>query len=144
MRLAAIYAWTLSLTLLSGAAAHAENRVALVVGDGVYQNLPVDQQLRKSVTDARAIGDALGRLGFEVIRGETLGRQALDDKFSELTRRLLPGDTAFFFFAGHGVSIGGGNFILPSDVPNVEAGQETRLARASLGENDIVADLQAR
>ena len=79
-----------------------------------------------------------------MIRGENLGRQALVDKFDELTGRLAPGDTAFFFFAGHGVAIGGGNYILPVDVPKVEAGQDMRLARASLGENDIVFDLQGR
>ena len=66
------------------------------------------------------------------------------NKFDELTGRLAPGDTAFFFFAGHGVAIGGGNYILPVDVPKVEAGQDMRLARASLGENDIVFDLQGR
>jgi formylglycine-generating enzyme required for sulfatase activity len=122
----------------------AEKRVALVVGNDRYANLPSDQQLRKAVNDARAVGDALGSIGFEVIRGENLGRQALVDKFDELTRRLSPGDTAFFFFAGHGVTIAGGNYILPADVPNVEAGQDMRLARGALGENDIVSDLQGR
>ena len=79
-----------------------------------------------------------------MLRGENLGRQALVEKFDELTRRLSHGDTAFFFFAGHGVSIRGGNYILPTDVPNVQSGQETLLARTSLGENDIVSDLQGR
>src|SRR5262245_19664435 len=124
--------------------ASAEKRFALVVGNDRYPNLPASAQLKKAANDARAVGDALRRLGFEVIRGENLGRQALVDKLDELTRQLCPGDTAFFFFAGHGVAISGGNFILPSDVPNVESGQETRLARAALGESDIVADLQAR
>src|SRR5262245_1828407 len=124
--------------------ASAEKRFALVIGNDRYPNLPATEQLKKAVNDARAVGDALERLGFEVIRGENLGRQGLVDKLDELTRRITPGDTAFFFFAGHGVAIGGGNYILPSDVPMIESGQETRLARASLGENDIVADLQAR
>src|SRR5207244_1603720 len=125
-------------------AAHAEKRVALVVGNNLYPNLAADQQLQKAVNDSRAMGEALGQLGFEVLRGENLGRQALVDRLDELTGRLSPGDTVFFFFAGHGVAIGGGNFILPSDVPNAEAGQETRLARASLAETDIVGDLQGR
>ena len=124
--------------------AQAEKRVALVLGNDQYPNLPADQQLRKAVNDARAIGLTLGRLGFEVISGENLGRQAIVDKLDELTARLAPGDTAFFFFAGHGVTIAGGNYLLPSDVPNIGSGQETRLARAALGESDIVADLQGR
>jgi uncharacterized caspase-like protein len=59
-------------------------------------------------------------------------------------RRLSQGDIAFFFFSGHGVAIGGANYILPSDVPDVEADQEIRLARAALAEQDIITDLQAR
>jgi hypothetical protein len=42
------------------------------------------------------------------------------------------------------VAIGGTNYILPADVPEVEADQETRLARGALSELDIVSDLQAR
>lgn len=129
---------------LAAASASAEKRLALVVGNDRYTNLAPNQQLQKAVNDARGVGAALQKLGFEVARGENLGRQALIDKFDELSRRLAPGDVVFFFFAGHGVAIGRDNYILPSDVPDVEVGQETRLARASLSENDIVTDLQAR
>ena len=140
-----IAVWAVFLALVGAAApGHAEKRVALVVGNDFYGNLPLDQQLRRAANDARAVGDALDRLGFEVLRGENLGRQALVEKFDELTRRLSPGDTAFFFFAGHGVSIRGGNYILPTDVPNVQSGQETLLVRTSLGENDILSGLQGR
>jgi uncharacterized caspase-like protein len=132
------------LVCLGMALGHAEKRIALVIGNDRYANLQADEQLRKAVNDARAVGDALAGLGFEVIRGDNLGRQAMVDKFDELTQRLSPGDTAFVFFSGHGVTIGGGNYILPADVPNVAVGQETRLARAALGETDIVSDLQNR
>jgi formylglycine-generating enzyme required for sulfatase activity len=143
MRIALFLAWAFVVTLFGGPA-HAERRVALVVGNDRYVNLPADQQLQKAANDARAVGDALAQIGFEVIRGENLDRRALVDRLDDLTQRLAAGDTAFFFFAGHGVAIGGSNYILPADVPNVEVGQDTRLARAALGETDIVSDLQAR
>jgi hypothetical protein len=38
---------------------HAEKRVALVIGNDRYLNLPAGQQLRKAVNDSRAVGDAL-------------------------------------------------------------------------------------
>jgi hypothetical protein len=123
---------------------YAEKRVALVIGNDAYSNLPADQQLRKAVNDARAVGHALRGIGFQVIHGENLGRQALLAKFDELTQRLEPGDMAFFFFAGHGVAVGGGNYILPADVPDLGPGQDMLLVRTSLGENDIVSDLQGR
>jgi Caspase domain len=144
MRVVAAFASAVLWVCLGVLPSYAEKRVALVIGNNVYSNLPADQQLQKAVNDARAVGDALSGIGFQVIRGENLGRQALLAKFDELTQRLEPGDTAFFFFAGHGVAIGGGNYILPADVPNVGPGQDVLLARASLGENDIVSDLQGR
>src|SRR5438105_14326592 len=82
------------VTIATGVtAAHAEKRVALVVGNNLYPNLAADQQLQKAVNDSRAMGEALGQLGFEVLRGENLGRQALVDRLDELTSRLSPGDT---------------------------------------------------
>jgi formylglycine-generating enzyme required for sulfatase activity len=122
----------------------AEKRVALVIGNDRYANLPAHEQLQKAVNDARSVGDALKTLDFEVMSGENIGRQALVDKLDAFARRLAPGDTALFYFSGHGVAIGGVNYILPVDVPDVEADQETRLARAALPEHDIVTDLQAR
>jgi formylglycine-generating enzyme required for sulfatase activity len=66
------------------------------------------------------------------------------DQIDAFARRLSAGDTAFFFFSGHGVSLGGANYILPADIPDVEADQESRLARTALAEHDIVSDVQAR
>lgn len=124
--------------------AQAEKRVALVIGNDRYANLPDHQQLRKAANDARAVGKALRQIGFEVIAGENAGRGALVDKLDEMTRRLSPGDTAFFFFSGHGVALDGVNYILPADVPDIAAGQETRLKGASLSEPYIISELAGR
>src|SRR5579871_899345 len=111
MRGVAALLYGIMLSCFGALPSYAEKRVALVIGNDRYANLPADEQLRKAVNDARAVGDALSGLGFQVIRGENLGRQALLAKFDELTQRLEPGDTAFFFFAGHGVAVAGGNYI---------------------------------
>jgi uncharacterized caspase-like protein len=86
----------------------------------------------------------LRSLGFEVIVGTNLGRQAMIDKLAEFTARLQPGDTAALFFAGHGVAIAGVNYLIPSDVPAVTEGAEARVRGASLAEPDLIAELQAR
>jgi formylglycine-generating enzyme required for sulfatase activity len=133
------------LTLLcAAAAAHAEKRVALVIGNDRYPNLPAHQQLQKAVNDAQAVGSALTRIGFEVIAGENLDRRTLVRKLGELTQRLGPGDTAFFFFSGHGVALDGVNYILPADMPDIAAGQETGLKGEALSEPYIVQELTGR
>jgi uncharacterized caspase-like protein len=119
-------------------AGHAEKRLALVIGNERYASLPAGEQLQKAANDARAVGKALGQIGFDVIQDENLGRQAMVDKLDELTRGLSPGDKAFFFFSGHGVTLEGVNYILPADVPDVATGQETRLKGAALAERPLV------
>jgi formylglycine-generating enzyme required for sulfatase activity len=138
------------LMLLSAAAAvyaeaaHAEKRVALVIGNDRYVYLPEGEQLQKAVNDARSVGAVLKDIGFDVISGENLGRGALVGKLDELIQRLAPGDTAFFFFSGHGVALDGVNYILPADVPDVAAGQETRLKGEAIGEQYIISELNGR
>jgi uncharacterized caspase-like protein len=50
---------------------HAEKRLALVIGNDRYQNLPAEEQLKTAVNDAQAVGDALARIGFEGCAGKT-------------------------------------------------------------------------
>jgi hypothetical protein len=136
-------AWLAGTGLIAAPAA-ADKRVALAIGNDLYPNLPADRQLRKAANDATTIAGTLKSLGFEVIVGTNLGRQAMIDKLAESTARLQPGDTAALFFAGHGVAIGGVNYLIPSDVPAVTEGAEARVRGASLAEPDLIAELQAR
>jgi hypothetical protein len=144
MRISQFMAVTGLALLCAAGPAHADKRMALVIGNDRYTNLAANEQLQKAVNDSRAIGGALRNIGFEVISGENLGRGALLGKFDELIQRVGAGDTAFFFFSGHGVALDGINYILPADVPNVAAGQEARLKGEALGEQYIITELTGR
>lgn len=93
--------------------AFAERRVALVVGNNAYLDVPV---LEKAVADAVAIAQSLEGLGFEVILATDVDRRTFNLRIAEMTNRLDNGDTAFVFFAGHGVEIEGENYLLPVDI----------------------------
>ena len=89
-----------------------ERRVAFVIGIGAYKNAP---RLPNPVNDARAIGDSLRRLNFEV-------EEVYDPDFRELTRSLREfgikaqqADVAVIYYAGHGVQVGRENYLLPAD-----------------------------
>ncbi len=123
--------------IIAQAPAQAEKRVALVIGNDRYVSLSAAEQLQKAVNDARAVGSALKQIGFDVVSGENLGRQALLAHLDTAAQRLAPGDTAFFFFSGHGVAVDGKNYILPSDVPAIAAGQIASLTGSALREDDI-------
>jgi hypothetical protein len=123
------------------APAHAEKRVALVVGNNDYRNVP---KLQKAVNDARTMGDTLKRLGFTVMVAENQNRQAFSQTLLAFDKAVGEGDTAFFFFAGHGFEIAGQNFLLPTDVPAATEGQEELVRDASVLADRIIERLQNR
>src|SRR6202051_109430 len=109
--------------------AHAEKRVALVIGNNDYKNVP---KLQKAVNDARTMGETLKQLGFSVMVAENQTRQAFSETLLAFDKAVEPGDTAFFFYAGHGFEIAGQNFLLPTDVPAATEGQEELVRDASV------------
>ena len=123
----------------SAAPAQAEKRVALVIGNNDYRNVP---KLQKAVNDARTMGDTLKQLGFNVMVAENLNRQAFSETLLAFDRAVEPGDTAFFFYAGHGFEIAGQNFLLPTDVPAATEGQEELVRDASVLADRIIERLQ--
>src|SRR5262245_1757881 len=127
--------------LIAGAA-QAENRLALSVGIDVYDHLPAHEQLKKAVNDTRAMGAALRDLGFDTAVEENVAKLAFTPAWQRFLNRLQPGDTAALFFAGHGVEIGGLNYLLPRDVPKVVPGEDRVLAEASIRFNTLMEDLR--
>jgi hypothetical protein len=141
MRLVAAVACAVALVCLEAVPGHAEKRVALVIGNDRYDALPA---LQKAVNDARAVAERFARLGYEVIRVEDASRRAMNEKIGELAGRIGRGDTAAFFFAGHGVEINNANFLLPTDTPRGGEGQEDLIARESVSAPSIIETLRAR
>src|ERR1700716_4530721 len=125
--------------LTLSAPAYAEKRVALVVGNNDYKNVP---KLQKAVNDARTMGDTLKQLGFTVMVAENQTRQAFSQSLLAFDKAVDKGDTAFFFYAGHGFEIAGQNFLLPTDVPAATEGQEELVRDASILADRIIERLQ--
>jgi hypothetical protein len=140
LSLRAVLALSVAASLMALAApASAEKRVALVIGNDDYKNVP---KLQKAVNDARAMGNTLKQLGFAVMVAENQNRQQFSQSLLAFDNALAPGDTAFFFYAGHGFEIAGQNFLLPTDVPAATEGQEELVRDASVLADRIVERLQ--
>jgi hypothetical protein len=134
LRLAALVGWTFLALLAGSMPMHAETRVALVIGNSAYQNVSA---LPNPVNDANDITSSLRRLGFDV---KTLTNAKFDDIRNALVdfgQRARGVDVALIFFAGHGIQMGGENWLIPIDarlitdlnVPNETIGLQS-LARA--------------
>jgi len=107
--------WALAAAafLLASGPAFAEKRVALVLGNSNYQNVA---PLPNPVNDSSKIAATLKDAGFDVVdsrrdlaAAET--RRALRD-FAD---RARDADIAVVYYAGHGIEVDGGNYLIPVD-----------------------------
>jgi hypothetical protein len=122
-------------------------RVALVIGNNSYANLPASNQLVTAVNDARSVKAALAAMGFDVVYGENVTRVDFLDRFSDFQSRIDKNTLALFYYAGHGVQLqnGGGNYLLPSDVMPPETTrpfEEDRLAQSSISDTYVVEGIK--
>ncbi|MEC9369654.1 MAG: SUMF1/EgtB/PvdO family nonheme iron enzyme [Pseudomonadota bacterium] len=93
--------------------AHAEKRVALVIGNSAYKHIP---SLPNPANDARLIADTLKGLGFDLTGGGArfdLDKASLDRSVQEFGRAIQGADVALFYYAGHGVQVRGHNYLVP-------------------------------
>ena len=87
-----------------------EPREALVIGNGAYADAP----LKNPVHDARAMAQVLSEFGFQVTRLENASQQRMEEAIRGFRDRLEAGrGVGLFYFAGHGVNVGGRNYLLP-------------------------------
>jgi tetratricopeptide (TPR) repeat protein len=102
-----------ALTPQAPAGATTTRRIALVIGNGAYQNVP---QLANPPRDARLVADALRAVGFQTV---TLANDLTRDKFFDVLhafgRDAEKADWAVVYYAGHGLEIGGVNYLVPVD-----------------------------
>ena len=98
--------------IATGGQARAEKRIALVIGNGAYQNTA---PLNNPSNDANDISAVLQRLGFDVTEGRDLDKRAMERLIREFGVKLAGSDVALFFYAGHGLQVGGQNYLVPTD-----------------------------
>ncbi len=96
-------------------AALAQERIALVIGNGDYQAVT---SLDNAVSDLELMAQSLGTLGFDVTLVRNASQDQLKTAVAEFGRALRAGgpDTVgLFYYAGHGVQSFGSNYLLPVD-----------------------------
>lgn len=103
-------------------------RVALLIGNDNYQFV---SKLQKARNDARSMAEELRAAGFEVRLETDLSYLPLVRAVNGFTQTIQRGDEVVVFYAGHGVQLKTGNYILPIDI-NAETETEVELTALSL------------
>ncbi len=92
-----------------------EKRIALVIGNGAYAT----GKLNNPVNDARAMTQALKRMGFEVMAFENVNSAQFRRAVAGFGEKLGSGGpglgAGLFYYSGHGMQVSGKNFMIPID-----------------------------
>jgi formylglycine-generating enzyme required for sulfatase activity len=96
----------------AAAPAHAEKRVALVIGNAAYRYA---DRLANPVNDAQGVRDALTKLKFDVIYGADLDLKGLQEAIGRFAGVIRDADVAVVYFAGHGVTFVDTPYVVPVD-----------------------------
>jgi len=115
----------LILFLFTGIYSYAQQKFALVIGNGDYTGI---SKLQNPVNDANDMAAVLKDLGFTVemvINGDL---DQMETAAINLSRRLSASRDiyGFFFYAGHGVQSGGDNYLIPVDANNIQSENHLR------------------
>lgn len=90
-----------------------QNRIALVMGNADY--IDSDKKLRNPVNDATDVAAKLESLGFTVIRSLNQTQQEMEAAINRFGNQARNYDIALFYYAGHGISSQGNNYLVPID-----------------------------
>ena len=107
-----VFLAALILVTLTTFEASADRRVALVIGNSEYRELPA---LKNPDTDARDVESTFRRAGFDVFVAKDLTRLQFEERFRTYLAAADGADLAVVYYSGHGFQIGGENFLIPID-----------------------------
>ncbi len=91
--------------------APASQRHALIVGNAAYPKWP----LKNPLNDARTVAASLTRLGFATQVATDLSLRNFEASINRFVAQVKSGDTALFYYAGHGIQLEGENYLVPVD-----------------------------
>ena len=107
------------------------NRVALVIGNAAYQNVA---PLTNPSRDAEALAAEFDALGFrKVTLLRDVGREQMFAALRAFAKDAETSDWAVIYFAGHGLEMGGVNWLAPVDA-QFKTDRDVRLEAVSIDE----------
>ena len=90
-----------------------DRRIALVIGNSAYENVAA---LPNPMRDASLVADVLRRTGFETVTLLTdLRKDALVSALRDFAALAETADWTVVYYAGHGMEVGGINYLVPTD-----------------------------
>ena len=99
-------------TWIGCGSAHAEKRVALVIGNSAYKNVSA---LPNPNRDAKSIAASFKSVGYNVVPATDVGIVEFRRQLRLFEETAASADIAVVFYAGHGIEVAGINYMIPVD-----------------------------
>lgn len=107
-----VLATCLIYSILTLSAAHAETRIALVIGNSAYETIGA---LKNAGNDAKLLAASLKEMNFDVTTGLDLNEDEMGDAIDAFAEKVRGADVAAIYYAGHGMQKDGENYLMPID-----------------------------
>ena len=110
-----VFRYLVAILLVLASPALAEKRIALIIGNGAYENV---SSLANPRSDAELMALSLEAVGFEVTLLTDSNQFFMKSKIANFGRQLReagPDTVGLFYYAGHGVQSRGANYLIPTD-----------------------------
>ncbi len=90
-------------------------RLALLIGNSTYEHL---DKLKNPKNDVDKLAARLKDLGFQTDLKYDLNHDDFVTAVSDLQNKIEPGAIVLFYYSGHGVQVGGTNYLIPITMPS--------------------------
>ena len=115
----------------------ADMKLAFLIANGDYAHFG---KLADPVRDMEGLATVLKQLGFEVMLLRDASKRQMVDGLLEFEGRLRrSGGIGFFHYGGHGVQVGGRNYLIPVDA---EISDESRVVTRALDVEEVTSSME--
>ncbi|CDX15240.1 Peptidase C14 caspase catalytic subunit p20 [Mesorhizobium sp. ORS 3324] len=118
--------------------AHADRRVAFVIGNSEYRDIPA---LKNPDKDAEDVSNTFRLAGFDVFVAKDLTKLQFEEQFRNYLAAADGADLAVVYYSGHGFQIGGENFLIPVDASLKDAAD---IEVQAIKLDDVLQQLRAK
>ncbi|TIO49842.1 MAG: peptidase C14 caspase catalytic subunit p20 [Mesorhizobium sp.] len=118
--------------------AHADRRVAFVIGNSEYRDIPA---LKNPDKDAEDVSNTFRLAGFDVFVAKDLTKLQFEEQFRNYLAAADGADLAVVYYSGHGFQIGGENFLIPVDA-SLKAAADIEVQAIKL--DDVLEQLRSK
>ncbi|RWB20982.1 MAG: peptidase C14 caspase catalytic subunit p20 [Mesorhizobium sp.] len=118
--------------------AHADRRVAFVIGNSQYRGIPA---LKNPDKDAEDVSTTFRLAGFDVFVAKDLTKLQFEEQFRNYLAAADGADLAVVYYSGHGFQIGGENFLIPVDA-SLKAAADIEVQAIKL--DDVLEQLRSK